>query len=243
MSIRIPIAPREWYHCFNRGIDKRKVFDSVSDYKRFLVLLYVCNSKNNIHVSDLKQWSHEEIFRDADLEKRRGDSLVEIGAYTLMKNHFHLLIREQEDGGITTFMRKVMTGYTMYFNKKNNRIGTLFSGPFKSKHIDDDEYFQYVISYIHLNPTEHVAEHWKEGVGDIRKIAKFLNIYPYSSFTYFLSRCHLDKKGTANGGSGLIVPQAIISDAVFDAIETVPSMEEMLRGAQMYYQEQNQNNA
>lgn len=184
MSIRIPIAEGEWYHCFNRGVDKRKVFESQADYRRFLILLYVCNAKNIVHVSDLASWPFDKIFTDQDIIDRKGETLVEIGAYALMKNHFHLLIQEKEEGGLVSFMQKVMTGYTMYFNRKNNRTGGLFSGAFKSKHIHDDEYFQYVVSYIHFNPIEILEPEWKQGAGNVRKIEAFLKTYPYSSFNY-----------------------------------------------------------
>jgi putative transposase len=86
------------------------------------------------------------------LSLERGDQLVRIGAYCLMPNHFHLLLTEQEEAGISSFMQKLSTGYTMYFNKRNERTGVLFQGKYKSKHADEDRYLKYLISYIHLNP-------------------------------------------------------------------------------------------
>lgn len=88
--------------------------------------------------------------------------LVEIIAYCLMPNHFHLLIREIEEDGMSTFMHKLVTAYTMRFNKKYNRSGGLFTRAFRSKHIPDDRYLRHVFSYIHLNPTDLIAENMRD---------------------------------------------------------------------------------
>ena len=112
-----------------------------------------------------------------------------------MGNHFHLLLKENNDGGISKFMLRLQTGYSMYFNKKNERTGALFSGPFKSKHIGDEIYLQQVIKYIHVNPLEAIApslyikNNFKDGVFveefDDEVKNKLLE-YPYSSFPDFM---------------------------------------------------------
>lgn len=134
---RVPFAPEEWYHCFTRGVERRTTFESVRDYARFMELLYISNGDERIHRSALVDRTSQEIFSHG-----RGNTLISIGAYSLMPNHFHLLIKEKADGGITTFMRKLGTAYTMYFNIKYQRTGNLFIKPFRSKHIADDIYIQ-----------------------------------------------------------------------------------------------------
>lgn len=121
------------------------------------------------------------------LGERQPADLVNIGAYALMPNHFHLLLQERELGGITEFMRRVGTGYAMYFNKLNGRVGTLFSSRFKAKHVTDDLYFKRLINYIHANPAEIVEKGWKEGiVEDALRAEHFLRGYPFSSLPEYL---------------------------------------------------------
>ena len=121
MSRAFAFTIKEYYHCYSRGTEKRKIFLNKKDYERFISLLFVCNSTKTIHLSDFSKKTFGEIF---NIE--RGDSLVEIGAYCLMPNHFHLLLREKKQGGISLFMQKIITAYTMYFNKKYERTGSLF---------------------------------------------------------------------------------------------------------------------
>lgn len=100
-----------------------------------------------------------------------------------MDNHFHILLKQIKDGGVTTFMQKVATAYAMYFNKKYKRTGGLFEGAFKSKHIEDDTYLKYLFAYIHLNPAKMVEENWRNCSIDKREdIKNFIKSYPYSSF-------------------------------------------------------------
>ena len=107
-----------------------------------------------------------------------------IGCYCLMPNHFHLLLREIKDGGISKFMLKLQTGYSMYFNTKNERKGALWQGVFKAEHATDDEYLQYLFSYIHLNPTKLLMTDWRERIlsGKMtEKLYRYVVDYPYSS--------------------------------------------------------------
>src|SRR3989344_1864178 len=165
MSIRkISFAPGENYHIYNRGNSKQKIFLDKKDYDRFLQLVFVCNSHKNINFRDLFQNNNEIFLFD------RGDTHVDVGAYCLMPNHFHLLIKEKSDGNISLFMQKLATAYVMYFNKKYNRSGSLFEGKFKSQHINSDRYLKYIFSYIHLNPVKIIDSKWKEmGVKDRSK--------------------------------------------------------------------------
>lgn len=185
------LLPNEYYHIYNRGNGKNKIFLDNDDYNRFIKILYICNSENrfNFRESIVKQkidaWDFE-----------RGDTLVDIGAWVLMPNHFHLLIisprsdlwqRYKEYNAITEFMRKVSTSYVMYFNKKYNRTGSLFEGKFKSRNISEENYLQYLFSYIHLNPIKLIQFNWKEnGIKDKEKAISYLKNYKYSSFIDYI---------------------------------------------------------
>jgi putative transposase len=174
----------EFYHVYNRGVEKRTIFKSIFDYKRFLVLLYIANSDQPLHIKEYGNLkSIEEVF-----QKDRGEPLVAIGAYVLMPNHFHLLMTPLIEGGASKFMLKLQTGYSMYFNKKNDRVGALFQGVFKSQHINDDIYLKYIYAYIHLNPTKLKSPKWKtQSNVFLNQLKKFISEYPYSSLQEYLS--------------------------------------------------------
>lgn len=172
----------EWYHCYSRGVDKRRTFESIRDYERFLQALYISNDAAPTNRGNFQHLKHREIFT-----LPRAKPVVAVGAYCLMPNHFHILIKEIEDGGITSFMRKVGTAYAMYFNTKNTRVGNLFVKPFRSKHVGDDGYFRRVAQYIHLNPVELSEPKWKEGhVRSMRALERKLAEYRFSSLPDYL---------------------------------------------------------
>lgn len=167
----------EYFHCYTRGIDGRITFVDQQDYRRFIELLFACNDERPFRRDMLSSDERTSIFH-----LKREKQIVAIVSYCLMPNHFHLLIREITEGGITRFMQKVGTAYVMYFNNKHNRIGGLFVKPFRSKHISDDRYLRQIIRYIHFNPAELYEPHWKEGrVRDIHSLEKQLSTYPYAS--------------------------------------------------------------
>ena len=179
MSIRkISFVQEEFHHLYNRGNDKRKIFHDEQDYKYFIKLLYLSNSQSNFKSYNLDRIKNFDVF---SLENK--DPIVSIGAYVLMPNHFHLLITQKSDNGISKFMQKLCTAYAMYYNKKYKRTGSLFEGKFKSQHLNTDNYLRYIFSYIHLNPIKLIQKDWKEkGIIDFNKSIKFLNDYRYSSY-------------------------------------------------------------
>ncbi len=144
MSTRnITFSVEEFYHIYNRGVDKRDIFLDDEDRDRFIRLLFVCNSFKPLIYKDVRGFSFYEFDK--------GEEMVAIGAYCLMPNHFHILIREIKEGGTVKFMSKLLTSYSSYFNRKYDRTGTLFEGAFKASHLNRDEYLKYIFSYIHLN--------------------------------------------------------------------------------------------
>ena len=110
------------------------------------------------------------------------DHYVAIGAYCLMDNHIHLLVKEINDNGVSHFMQKLMTAYTMYFNQKYKRVGPLFQGVFKAEHADDDQYLQYLYAYIHLNPLKMFDPDWRTAKKISQPLMQNIFSYRYSSF-------------------------------------------------------------
>lgn len=146
-----------------------------NDYERMQELLYISNSTKPIHRSDKLFSNKSELF-----SLDRGSPLVDIAAYCLMPNHVHLLVRSALDDGISAFMRKLMTGYTMYFNIKYERTGNLFYKPFRSRHVPDDRYGQHVFNYVLSNPWELSKN------GSRLKQIQFVETYTYGSLTDLL---------------------------------------------------------
>lgn len=176
-----PLAPGCYYHIYNRGTEKRKIFLSEKDYSRFVASLFLCN---NTYPADLKRQGSTLLEL---LNNEREETLVNICAYCLMPNHFHLLLHEKSDGGISKFMQKLQTAYTMYFNQKNERTGALFQGKYKISIAGNDNYLRYLVSYIHLNPIKLIEPRWKEnGIKNLKNAEKFLKKYKYSSYLDFL---------------------------------------------------------
>lgn len=181
MSRNIDLAPDEFYHIYNRGTDKRKIFQSDRDYERLLALLYACNGDTRVDLKLQGSTLYEFLALD------RGEDTIDLCAYVLMPNHFHLIVRSRTDGDVSKFMQKIATGYTMYFNTRQERSGALFQGRFKARHVDSDTYLAYLIAYIHLNPVKLIEPQWKEGkIANRKKAEDFLRTYRWSSYQDYL---------------------------------------------------------
>lgn len=189
MSIRTTsLAVGEFYHLYNRGVDKRTIYLDAQDYRRCIELMYLCNSLESVNMRDV----HKDLSTAFHFET--GEPLVAIGAYCLMPNHFHILATPLVEGGLTTFMGKLGTGYSMYFNKKYDRNGALFQGRFKAEHANTDEYLKYLYAYIHLNPVKLIDKDWKErGTKDAAKSYDFAASFQYSSLTDYLGSAREEK--------------------------------------------------
>ena len=186
---KVPLVGGEYYHIYNRGNSKQKIFLDDKDRERFLKLLYLCNSE---HIVNFREQIVRAKINAWDFE--RGDeSKVNIGAWVLMPNHFHLYLTINakallwQDDAITVFMHRFLTAYAKYFNAKYHRTGSLFEGKFKSVHIEKEIQAKYLFSYIHLNPIKLIDSKWKEeGIKDIKKAIIFLNSYKWSSYHDYL---------------------------------------------------------
>jgi len=161
-------------HIFNRGINKSPIFLDNSDKKRFIESLYKLNNKGTA-IRDRSQ----NMFKKPPKQKR----LVEVLKWTLMPNHFHLLLLENEKGDITEFIKRLANSYTKYFNIKYKRSGYLFQNKTQTLLLENDQQFQYIPSYIDLSPLGLSYPDWKEiGIHNGDKAIDWLADYEWSSF-------------------------------------------------------------
>jgi putative transposase len=137
----------EYYHLYNRGVEKRSIFEDEEDSERFLKSMIMFNTVEPIG-SIYQQSFHKGV------EKKR-EPLVNFISYCLNPNHFHVIAVPLVEKGIQMFMHRLGTGYTMYFNEKYKRCGALFQGVFKSTHIDSDKYLLHLSVYVNLNYLVH----------------------------------------------------------------------------------------
>lgn len=136
-----------YYHIYNRGVEKRKVFLDSQDYTVFLSLL--------------KRHLDNEPHRDKSGRVYKQYKDVELLAFCLMPNHFHLLVYQGEDTqAYGRLLHSVSTAYTMYFNRRHKRVGYLFQGKFKAVKIDKEDYLQHISRYIHMNPKDYTKYEW-----------------------------------------------------------------------------------
>ena len=172
----------ELYHVLNRGVDKREIFIDDGDRARFVHDLYEFN--NTIPAPDayrMQMWD----FVSPTLSTRQRSQLVDIHGWVLMRNHYHLLLSECIEGGLTQFIRKINIGYAKYFNERYGRSGALFQGRTKKILIASDAHFLYILHYIHLNPLDFLsgAENWREGyIENADEALRYLDTYRWSSY-------------------------------------------------------------
>lgn len=171
-------ANEEHYHIFNRGVDKREVFLDASYYQRFLLSMDLLNDTHDglmIEWRDYKKSNPKAKLSDfLEPRSRKRDPLVELVAYCLNPNHYHIILKQVEEKGIERFMHKLGLSYTLYFNKRNKRTGALFQGNFKATHIDSNEYLLYLSAYVNENNFIH---------GYNKR-----STWPYSSLPGYLSK-------------------------------------------------------
>ncbi|MBI2610306.1 transposase [Candidatus Giovannonibacteria bacterium] len=153
----------QYFHIYNRGVEKRTIFNTDDDRYRFMLLLILmqadvpCPQIGRLLPSVKHQMFDNEIFPQI-INKRS----VELISFCLMPNHYHLIIRELAENGISKFMQRLSDSYTKYFNIKYDRSGHLFGSKFQAINIDRNEYLNYLSAYIHLNPRELKDYYHKE---------------------------------------------------------------------------------
>ncbi|MBU2052377.1 transposase [Patescibacteria group bacterium] len=160
-------APESYYHIYNRGVAKQKIFLDDQDYKTFLSYLKLYLILSNLQGPTLKVSPSRQLKNYFDQ--------VKLLAYCLLPNHFHLFVFQKELNNITDFMRSLATKYSIYFNKKYRRVGPVFQGNYKAVMVKTENQFVYLSKYIHRNPLPLSTRLDLEG-------------YQYSSYQNYLGR-------------------------------------------------------
>ncbi len=172
----------EFFHVYNRGVDHRFIFDDDHDRIRFVHSLYILNNfleiPNRFDMTALAP--REELVPIKPY--------VKIVAACLMDNHYHLMLTPWQEKGISNFLHKVGTSYTMYFNKRHERTGCLLEGVFKARHVDRDEYASYLTDYIHLNPFSLLQAKPGARKPGARKMLTQLETYKWSTLPDYLGK-------------------------------------------------------
>lgn len=172
------LAASELYHVFNRGVARLPIFLSVNHYSRFLQLIdYYRFANTPTSFSSLMKLPIEEREPILNNLKKENNLQVEILVFCLMPNHYHFLLKQVSEKGITNFMGNIQNSYVKYLNIKEDRVGPLYQSPFKAKRIETDEQLLHVSRYIHLNPS----------TGFVVEIEK-LTEYPWSSLPTYLGK-------------------------------------------------------
>lgn len=162
----IPFANGEFYHLYNRGLEKKDIFSQNRDYSHFIKTFFYYQIENP--KPRFSTYRRSKLF-PVDPTKR----IVDIICYCLMSNHFHLLIKQLKDGGVSEFMRRFILSYIKYRNLKYNHQGPMLNGPFKAVRMETDEQLIHVSRYIHLNPL-------------VSLLVKDLKLYPWSSYKTYI---------------------------------------------------------
>lgn len=219
MYRKTPFAENECYHIYSRGVEKRKIFMNTKDYNRFVALLYIMNQDATFVMGNFlrdKNKSLLDIFKE-----EREKTLVSILGYCLMPNHFHLILHEHTEGGISKFMNKLLTAYSMYFNLKYERSGPLFTHPFRSEHISNESQYMYIFSYVHLNPLSIIDKKWKGiGIKNKKEAEEFLEKYQFSSYQDFLG---------INRAESTIIDFSLIPDYIKDMKVNLKAQEKIFQ--------------
>jgi putative transposase len=203
----------ELYHALNRGVDGRNIFHDEHDRARFVHNLYEFNDATP--VTNLQHRLKHMGLRNPYL-KTRG-ILVDIHGWVLMNNHYHLLLSERIEGGLSLFLRKLNVGYANYFNERYERKGTLFQGRTKKILIERELHFLYILHYLHLNPLDYLegAQEWrirsKSEIKNTSDALNYLDTYRWSSY--------LDYAGKKNFPS--ILTTSLFRDALGDYQESL----------------------
>ena len=196
-----------YYHIFNRGVEKRSIFMDDRDRWRFITLLVgfqgeaVLNPMKRVVKLVQNQKFDDEMFNE--ILKSRYVGLI---AFCLMPNHFHLILEEIKEGGISKYMQRLANSYTKYFNTRYSRNGHLFGGRFHSKHIDTNNYLKHLSVYLHINPKE------------LKKWQNHETEYPWSSFQDFV----YENRWGEFLNSGVILAQFDDSNEYREFVEKMP---------------------
>lgn len=165
----------EYYHIFNRGVDKRKIFGDTRDYERFLISMELLNDENDGLMTAWKDFARNHPkakLSDFPAYSKKRKKLVEFVVYCLNPNHYHFMLKQLVDKGIEKFMHKIGTSYTNYFNTRNKRSGSLFQGSFKAVRIKSNAKLLYLSAYINEN---HIIHGYKDKLWKYSSLLDYLD--------------------------------------------------------------------
>lgn len=173
----IPFINAHYYHVYNRGVEKRSIFSDERCYERLKnICEYYLYDNPRLKFSKYIQLTNN--LKHEYLEGLKShERIVTVISYVFMPNHFHFLLRQEIDGGVSEYIRRISDSYTKYFNTRYKRVGPLFQGQFKAVHITSDEQLLHVSRYIHLNPYSN---------GVVSTFHKLMN-YQWSSLNEYTS--------------------------------------------------------
>lgn len=158
----------ELIHVVNRGVDKRNIFKDDEDRYRFIHDLFEFNDEKNVQNNFYSFKTVKSNINDIRYRYIGGNRqeprklIVNLHAFCLMNNHYHLLVSSLKNNGLPLFMRKINGGYSRYFNQKNKRRGSLFESRYKAIKVKDESHFLHLPFYIHLNPLDYSHPTWRE---------------------------------------------------------------------------------
>lgn len=177
-----------FYHIYNRGVEKRKIFLDNQDFRVFLSYLKIYLSPKEESIEDVLNNEEDSSSNDFKIKNKVITEIytlnnfynkIDLISYVLMPNHFHLELKQKGKKDIETFMRSLITKYSKYFNRKYERVGPLFQGRYKAVLIQSNEFLLYLSKYIHLNPKEILIQN------------QSLDTYPWSSYPTYLNKIAL----------------------------------------------------
>ncbi len=187
--IRPQFVNGEIYHIVTRGVEKRLIFQSQSDYYRGIFSLFEFNDENPVLIRNRRRARLQAKKNGREQFSASRDLIMEILAFCLMPSHIHLLLKQIKENGISQFMRKFGAGYAAYFNKKYSRTGHLFQGRFRAVHIQNNEQLKNVFVYVHTNPAGILEPAWKEeGLKNPEEVIRFLENYKWSSYCDYIGK-------------------------------------------------------
>lgn len=188
-------APGEYYHIYNRTIFNTPLFKDKSNCNKLIQAFLLANSTKASEAFLFLRNNKNASIEDALEITKNGKKLADVICYAIMPDHYHLLLREKLEGGITSFIHRCNISVAKYINTKMDRRGPLFESLFRSKHIATNNYLLHLSLYIHLNPLDFlVGKQWrKHGLQNWNQIRNKLVNYHYSSIKSFLSKNCNDK--------------------------------------------------
>lgn len=178
----------ELYHVLNRGVDKRTIVLDDQDRKRFVADLYTMNDSQPVNNLNYRFARSMDTGCPYSFERTR-KPLVQIHAWCLMNNHYHFLLSEVAERGISRFLHKFNMGYAKYFNERYSRSGALYQGKTKKILIEKEAHFLWILHYIHFNPLDYLsgAKEWRtQRLSDTKKTITWLKKYRWSSYRDYL---------------------------------------------------------